>query len=579
MSSYLQEMGFGLVAGVLALSCSSGPLPEDGRRAEAGGESVAATAQALDQACMTQCLRTCVCSPGLKPPQCRAECTADCTEACSVCTPSCAGKACGQSDGCDGVCSGGACPSGQTCGGGGVPNQCGCTPSCAGKACGQSDGCGGVCSGGACPNGQTCGGAGTPNQCGCTPHCSGQTCGAADGCGGICTGPCPGGTVCGASGVPGVCATPNTTAGDFVEITAGDSHTCARKLDGSFYCWGINTLNQVGIYSTAQCSGQPCVNRPRRVTSGSFTTALTLDAGFDHTCALDPSGRAFCWGASSRGQLGAGVYGDSLPLPVNGGLTFTNISAGQYSTCGTGPSGLYCWGAVMAGGGAPSGGASSPWPVLGANGAVVLGATGVSVGYLHACARTANGTSHATSCFGNNSSGQAGSSLLTNPVAAMTPTQLSSAALGVKTQGSVTCADLPSSEVQCFGNNDWGALGNGGSTASTYLPQTVGAAQGLHLHGVTISLNHGCALDANGAAYCWGVGTYGQLGNNAYANTNAPVAVAGGLTFRALAAGGRHTCGIGTDNHLYCWGGNQQGQLGTTYPGGYVGAPVQAMDP
>jgi hypothetical protein len=84
------------------------------------------------------------------------------------------GLHCGQAgDGCDDgvVLDCGTCPSGQTCGGGGV-GVCGvqtCTPrTCAqaGAQCGViGDGCGATVDCGTCSSG-TCGGGGTPNQCG-----------------------------------------------------------------------------------------------------------------------------------------------------------------------------------------------------------------------------------------------------------------------------------------------------------------------------------------------------------------------------------------------------------------------------
>ena len=85
------------------------------------------------------------------------------------------GYNCGQAgDGCDDgvVLDCGTCPSGQTCGGGGV-GVCGaqmCTPRTCADANAQcgiiGNGCGGTVDCGTCPSGQTCGGAGTPNQCG-----------------------------------------------------------------------------------------------------------------------------------------------------------------------------------------------------------------------------------------------------------------------------------------------------------------------------------------------------------------------------------------------------------------------------
>jgi hypothetical protein len=167
------------------------------------------------------------------------------TVATQACTPkTCAqlGKNCGPvADGCGGVLACGSCASGQTCGGGGTPSVCGvptppggfCVPgTCAGlgKNCGPvSDTCGGLLQCGTCPSGQTCGGAGVPSVCGvptppggfCQPKtCAqlGKNCGpASDTCGGLLNcGSCSGTQICGGGGTPGVCGgntcTPKTCA-------------------------------------------------------------------------------------------------------------------------------------------------------------------------------------------------------------------------------------------------------------------------------------------------------------------------------------------------------------------------------
>ncbi len=101
-----------------------------------------------------------------------------------VCTPkTCAdypGKCGPQSNGCGGVTTDcGGCPTGQICGGSGVPDRCGgptCTPlTCEGQQaeCGiVPDGCGRTLICPECPPGKTCGGGGLANRCGtssCTP--------------------------------------------------------------------------------------------------------------------------------------------------------------------------------------------------------------------------------------------------------------------------------------------------------------------------------------------------------------------------------------------------------------------------
>ena len=89
---------------------------------------------------------------------------------------------------------------------------------------------------------------------------------------------------------------------------------------------------------------------------------------------------------------------------------------------------------------------------------------------------------------------------------------------------------------------------------------------------------HTCGVTTNGAAYCWGDNTSGQLGSGISATTSSsPVAVTGGLTFKAVSAGFSHTCGITTAGAAYCWGSNQSGDLGNATTGGLSATPVAVV--
>ncbi len=90
---------------------------------------------------------------------------------------------------------------------------------------------------------------------------------------------------------------------------------------------------------------------------------------------------------------------------------------------------------------------------------------------------------------------------------------------------------------------------------------------------------HTCGLTARGAAYCWGNGTNGQLGNASNTSSNVPVLVFGGNKFISIAAGLNHTCGVRADSAALCWGDNANRQLGngTTNPSN-VPVPVSGTD-
>jgi hypothetical protein len=387
---------------------------------------------------------------------------------------------------------------------------------------------------------------------------------------------------------------------DFLDISAGEHHTCARKRNGNVYCWGRDDLGQVGNSPNATCvdAHDKCIDRPTLVYPyGGLTTATQIDAGDNHACALDLAGHAFCWGSQSYGQTGNGTYGSIFePVAVSGGQSFTSISAGTFGTCGTTASGLFCWGIGIPSNAGTVGAGPTPQMIYSATG---LAPTGVSVGFSHVCAQWVSGAYRETNCWGRSWEGQTGAAGVPYTLLGQGPS-VGSAALRVATEYDFTCVDQPGPSVQCFGDNWNGQLGNGLVGGTTFVAQQVGGMTlpggppPLALHGVTTGSFHACALDPNGAAYCWGNGNWGQLGNGLPPNggpgvsSAMPAAVTGGLTFRAIAAGQLHTCAIGTNNHIYCWGSNHYGELGTqfksspvfpAYTNGWVADPVQAKDP
>ncbi|HEY0841150.1 MAG TPA: Ig-like domain-containing protein [Vulgatibacter sp.] len=118
----------------------------------------------------------------------------------------------------------------------------------------------------------------------------------------------------------------------------GEFHACATA-DGVSYCWGAGYAGQLGIDSDPDE-----VDTPIPMQSGGI--AFTdFAGGYEHTCGLDPTGQAWCWGWNDYGQLG-NTGGDTLvPVQVQGSLTFTSISARAFQTCGVELSGaVYCWG-------------------------------------------------------------------------------------------------------------------------------------------------------------------------------------------------------------------------------------------
>lgn len=94
------------------------------------------------------------------------------------------------------------------------------------------------------------------------------------------------------------------------------------------------------------------------------------------------------------------------------------------------------------------------------------------------------------------------------------------------------------------------------------------------LRAMAAAAYHTCAIADGGAAWCWGSGWSGQLGNGVYDEVASPAQVLGGHAFAAIAVSATHSCGLDTAGAAFCWGSNASGALGTGAAGGTEHTPV-----
>jgi alpha-tubulin suppressor-like RCC1 family protein len=316
----------------------------------------------------------------------------------------------------------------------------------------------------------------------------------------------------------------------FLSISAGDRNTCAIAVQRVAYCWGLGTLGRLGNGSQATQFTPTLVSLGR--------TFKNISAG-QTSCAVSELSVSFCWGSNSDLQLGSplasfdkcGALDCSLtPLAVRSvsgdTLRFSLVDVATFHTCGisSAPSTdrqAFCWGS-----GTLTPGTLTPIYLLG------------------------------DAIFTSQEPIQVAPPLpsLQN----LTFTSLSAGELH-------TCGVTTSGDLYCWGGNGRGQLG---INSRTDQARPTASVTGIQFDSVSSGSSHSCALTATKDAYCWGANDYGQLGTDSHSTDDrlVPALAIGEHSFVSLSAGNFHTCGITTDGAAFCWGRNTAGQLGSTVP-------------
>ncbi|UTX51066.1 hypothetical protein KI440_02565 [Candidatus Saccharibacteria bacterium TM7i] len=346
-------------------------------------------------------------------------------------------------------------------------------------------------------------------------------------------------------------------------IIPGINHTCALTANNKAYCWGYNSVGQLGDGTTTSKF------YPAEVLTSVSFRQVTI--GSNYTCTLASDSKAYCWGTNTNGQLGDGTtVSKSSPVAVlqgaiPAGTTIRQLTAGNSHTCTLASDNkAYCWGADI------TANKSSPVAVL--QGAIPDGATirQLTAGGSHSCALASDNKAY---CWGNGTYSQLGDGTAANkssPVAVLQGAIPAGVTIRQVINGNLhTCALASDNKAYCWGLGTSSQLGDG-TTVSKSSP--VAVLQGAIPAGTTIrqlatGTNHTCALASDNKAYCWGAGTSGQLGDGTTTNKSSPVAVLqgaipAGTTIRQLAPGASHTCALASDNKAYCWGAGTSSQLG-----------------
>lgn len=102
------------------------------------------------------------------------------------------------------------------------------------------------------------------------------------------------------------------TGAQVTDVTSGGNHVCALSSDGRMKCWGNGSSGQLGYGNTSSLTTPAALG-----INLDGISAYRMSAGASHTCALRSNGTARCWGAGADGRLGRGSTANSATATGN----------------------------------------------------------------------------------------------------------------------------------------------------------------------------------------------------------------------------------------------------------------------
>lgn len=259
-------------------------------------------------------------------------------------------------------------------------------------------------------------------------------------------------------------------------IETGQGQSCAIGDAGLVWCWGSNSFGQLAN-GEASFRDHPTPALTTEL-SGPMIALATSDTRA--LCGVLTTGTVECWGSDIFGLAPPTSHGYWIsPTPLPGLTGVRALALGDFFGCALLADGtVSCWGSGALGqAGEVLSTSATPLPVAGLTGAVEIAA-----GRYHACARLTNGD---VWCWG---------SIAFDATSTGAPVRVAplSDSVSISARVQATCSVQTSGAVRCAG---------------------LVTANVAHATSVSVGDGYACAVIDDGTIKCWGDRNFGVLGN------------------------------------------------------------------